>query len=272
MKNYKIIKDFTEIQEVFHQVKNLKRGLITNFFLEPFKHGVWIDQHKLKLVWVEDTALLIYYGDDFNRLFYISPDLMSLGRAIDEFMHENNAEKIVIDLVGLESSLQEVSAIFNKEGFIRRSSLVRMSSLGFVQPTLIDSSVVCADKTHVTIIEPLLHTYFDKFVEQLPMKEELNHWVENKQILIYQNDNRIGGFLIFQNMVNTAYLRYWFVHPDFRNQKIGSKLINKFFQENTEAKRFLFWVIESNDNAIKRYLHYGFKPEKLKNIVLTINI
>lgn len=272
IKNYKIIQEAREIQEVLHQVKDLKRGLITNFYLESFKHDIWINQRKFYLVWIKDTALLIYLDNGFNRLFYISPNLLDLEKAIGSFIRENIVEKVVIDLVGPESILQKVSVIFNNAGFIRRSSLVRMSSAGQIKSTLGNPSVVCAKNSDANMIESLLHKYFDKFVEQLPMKEELIHWIENKQVLIYQNGDKIGGFLIYQNMVNTAYLRYWFVHHEFRNQKIGSKLINKFFDENIEVKRFLFWVVESNENAIKRYLHYGFKPEKLKNIVLTINI
>ncbi|MBA4320402.1 MAG: N-acetyltransferase, partial [Flavobacterium sp.] len=34
------------------------------------------------------------------------------------------------------------------------------------------------------------------------------------------------------------------------------------------TKRQLFWVIKSNENAIKRYLHYGFKEEKMYNFVM----
>lgn len=51
---------------------------------------------------------------------------------------------------------------------------------------------------------------------------------------------------------------------------IGSKLFNSFMYEGRNTKRQLLWVITHNINAIKRYVHYGFKPEKLFDYVLKL--
>ena len=45
--------------------------------------------------------------------------------------------------------------------------------------------------------------------------------------------------------------------------------IKKYFSDSRGAKRQLFWVIKLNENAIKRYRHYGFKSENLFDVVLT---
>ena len=84
-----------------------------------------------------------------------------------------------------------------------------------------------------------------------------------------KNTNDIKGFIIYEDMGYTAYIRYWFVHPDYRDQGIGTKLITSVFQKTQKATRYLFWVNRNNDNAMKRYLHYGFLPEDLNdNIVI----
>jgi GNAT superfamily N-acetyltransferase len=79
----------------------------------------------------------------------------------------------------------------------------------------------------------------------------------------------IAGFIIYQLVGVTLYLRYWFVSPLFRDRKFGSKLFNYFLLKGKDSKRQLFWVIQTNENAISRYKHYGFKEEKIYNFVLT---
>ena len=88
--------------------------------------------------------------------------------------------------------------------------------------------------------------------------------------------NRLYWGFAYNNFTNemnatTLYLRYWFTHPDFRDRKVGSRLLRRFFEEGKDTKRQLFWVIRSNKNAIKRYRHYGFKEENMLDFVLRNN-
>ena len=84
-------------------------------------------------------------------------------------------------------------------------------------------------------------------------------------------NQKIVGFIIYDLYSTTLYLRYWFVDPLHRNLKIGSKLFREFRNRGKNTSRQLFWVIRSNQNAIKRYLHYGFKEENMYNYVLINN-
>jgi GNAT superfamily N-acetyltransferase len=112
-------------------------------------------------------------------------------------------------------------------------------------------------------IHSILEQYFDKYSEQLPLQTELDQWIINNNIFIVTEEKKIIGFVIFENIGVTAYLRYWFTHPDYRNRKIGSILLKRFFYECRASKRQLFWVISTNENAIMRYKHYGFAAEQL---------
>ena len=47
------------------------------------------------------------------------------------------------------------------------------------------------------------------------------------------------------------------------------KLFNEFLSRGKNTQRQLFWVIKTNQNAIKRYRHYGFEKEKMSNFILT---
>ena len=130
-------------------------------------------------------------------------------------------------------------------------------------------SLKVAGRQHADSIFHLLNTYFDPVAEQLPSQEEILAWIDQGNISIFEENKEILGFVIYNLIGLTSYLRYWFVHPQHRDKKIGSVLLNKFFSASKEAKRQLFWVIQSNDNAIKRYKHYGFEPENLVDSVMT---
>ena len=43
--------------------------------------------------------------------------------------------------------------------------------------------------------------------------------------------------------------------------------MNKYFNLSSNARRFIFWVISTNENAIKRYEHYGYSKENLYDYV-----
>lgn len=101
------------------------------------------------------------------------------------------------------------------------------------------------------------------------IKRKLNEYAKNNRILVYKEDVEIIGFVVFESNRSTHYLRYWFVHPEHRDKKIGSILLNTFFNEGQNTRRQLFWVITDNENAIKRYRHYGYTEENLYDIVMS---
>lgn len=272
MTDLKVVKNINEIQVVIQSVRNHRKSFLTNFFPETFKHGIWIKKNQLELISLKETYFLIYSDNGFKRLFYISSCLTEITESLDILKNKYPDEKYVTDLVGKGDMLNDIYSVFLNTGFTFYSSLTRMSSTKYPTLKAIDPSVDFADISEVLLVDSLFKQYFDKYTEQLPLIEELKNWIEKKQMLVYRSGKEIGGFLIFDKTSSTAYLRYWFVHPNFRDLKIGSKLINQFFIENKDAIRILFWVIETNENAIKRYKHYGFHAEELRDIVLIYNI
>lgn len=265
------ISSLNTVLNIITQVKNLKKGYLTNFFLDTNKIELWI---KLNIVFykvIGDTAFLFRKNQEFYNLFYISTDTDALD-ADSIILCENFPNEIfVIDIVGRAYENEIIKNIFQKNGFYQYTSLVRMSTISKnilpLDPNM--RSILYADPTKVQSIYDMLQNYFDPYAEQLPLIDEIITWTENKRILIYcDNNHTIHAFLIFDLVGQTSYLRYWFVHPDYREKKIGSTLLHKFFDEGKETTRRLFWVIVSNDNAIKRYEHYGFKKEELFDIVM----
>ena len=75
--------------------------------------------------------------------------------------------------------------------------------------------------------------------------------------------------MIYEKNPSTLYLRYWFVHPDYQDKKVGSDLMNVFLKRGKDTKRQLLWVRQDNENALARYHHYGFKKDDMCDYILT---
>jgi len=244
---------------------------MTNLFADHSKIETWIDNDELVSVTYQNSFFIIQKNDWFKRLFFLSTNPAHLESDLEILLPSLTDEKMVTDLIGMTGQTERMVSIFTSRGFQVRSTLIRMSA---TKLTLNADSVLVnyADKKNLQVIQSYFEQYFDKYVEQIPTKTELSEWLSNNNIFCYLEDGVVAGFLIFENVQKTAYLRYWFVHPDYRNKNIGSKLMLSFHLVNSQASRFIFWVINTNENAIKRYLHYGFKKEELMDKVLTFNI
>ena len=68
--------------------------------------------------------------------------------------------------------------------------------------------------------------------------------------------------------VDTQYDTYDIDSYTHRNQHIGAFLYHSLMNLAKGTKRQMHWVISTNDNAIKRYKHYGYIAESLYDYVL----
>jgi len=264
-----LITSLDQIQEFIKIIRLYRNGFITNFYLDTFKHNLWIEEKSLFYVKKGETIFLIHKNKDFNILFFIATNMEELDKSLF-LMDSCLSERIVVDIVGNESILSQKNFLLS-HGFFLYNSLHRMSRTGAFEVEKYDGNVITAIEDDIDVLYQLLQKYFDPLGEQLPSKKELRRWIGVKSILLIKKEGLIVGFLIYELIGFTLYLRYWFVHPNYRNQKIGSELFLKFMYEGRHTKRQLFWVINSNKNAIKRYKHYGFASEKMYDYVLVKN-
>ncbi len=263
----------TTIEEIgwgLEKIKGLKKGLLTNFFLDAARTQLWLNLGLVRSAEIGETVFLFRRNQGFWNLFFISTSLESLEKDLDTLQSDNTNEVFVVDLLGKEEILS-VRDTFFRLGFKEYTALFRMSRTADLPAgkDVPDERLVYADSEDAAAILSLFQEHFDPLCEQVPLQEEISAWIGQKQLIVYRGDKRgIGGFLIFEQTGKTSYLRYWFVHPDHREKGIGSKLIYRFFRESDSSKRQLFWVIGTNRNAIKRYEHYGFEKEPFYDYIL----
>lgn len=254
------------LNALVNEIRLLRKGYISNLFINPFKNSLWIEKKELFYISFTKGFFVIRKSPLVNYLFYISTDTEHLRRGLIEFCHLLNFA-VTVDLVG-DAKIVSIKQIFLDSKFRQYEFIYRMSRVGVPDFCSFDSSVSYAELNDTNAICQLLSLHFDPLSEQIPEVEEIAQFIENKRILVYKRSNEIYGFIIFELTGLTLHLRYWFVCPQYRDLHIGSKLFNAFMYEGRNSKRQLFWVIADNENAIKRYKHYGFEAEKMFDYVL----
>ena len=271
------ITSIAQLQELILYVRNLRQGFVTNFYLDEDKHGAWIQTGKFLYDKYEDTILLLFdheapdSEDYFTNLFYISTSIASVKDHLKQYPKKYIYDLYVLDIVGRDAMCAPTVEALKAIGAKERASLVRMNRVGNPEPTMMqqDERVVYANADDLKQIGSLLHTYFDEKIEQIPLSSEIARMIADKRVLKCIVNGNIAGILLFEQNASTLYLRYWLTIPEYRDQGIGGALLKRFFYAGKETKRQILWVLQDNENAIKRYEHYGFKQEHMYDYILT---
>ncbi|MBO4481911.1 MAG: GNAT family N-acetyltransferase [Bacteroidales bacterium] len=262
------VESIEHLQQLSAEIRSLRRGFITNFYLDPVKHGLWIAKGDCYTERIGTTLFIIKQSPTFWNVFYCSTTLDGFSNNLSSFMAEHIGVTMMFDIVGRDIQCQPIVELFLNKGCEDATSLVRMTRMTSPMEYTADSTIRQATENDIPVVSQLLHTYFDEQTEQIPYDEELMDYARQGHILVCEEYGKIAGFLIYEKNATTLYLRYWFTHPDHRDRKVGSRLLRRFFEEGKDTKRQLFWVIRSNENAIVRYRHYGFAEENMYDYVM----
>lgn len=260
------VESYEQIRSFMSVIRSLRKGFITNFYWDENKHPYWIEQEEFFYEEYEGCFLFIHKNESFFNLFFIAVNYEAVTAAINSI---NLGSPLVLDLVCRGDGHNEREA-FKRIGFKDYRYLYRMSHVGLMATPEwhIDESVRFGTSKDAPIIYEVFHRDFDPLCEQLPSLNEIHDFANRHQILVIKDGERLCGFIIFEIIGSTWYLRYWYTSPDYRNKGVGAKLLKASLVYGKETKRQLFWVISDNENAIKRYEHYGFTREDMNDYVI----
>lgn len=260
------VESYEQIQNFVRQIRELRQGFVTNFYWDDNKHPYWIAEGSLVYKHSKNCILMVRHSKKFTNLFYITTSFAAFGELLNNLQLEG---LLVADVVckGEGSAEQEA---FGNLGFEMYQHLYRMSHVGRIVGSdwMQDPRVKYGDKTDVVLVYNAMQKDFDPLAEQLPSLKELEDYADRKQLLVIKESDNLCGFLIFEITGFTWYLRYWYTSPDYRNKGIGASLLRTSLLYGIESKRQILWVIADNENAIKRYEHYGFKKENMNDYVM----
>ena len=264
-----LLDSYVWITHTASTIKVYGEGYITNFFIGEDRCNLLIRNKLLYAICYEKCVFILHQDHDFFHLYYICSNEKILSDFLKVLSNDYSDHIFVVDIVGIKSKVEITSLVFGQSGFNKYTLLHRMSRIKNIDETQnIDSKVEYATSEHADQIHSIFEGYFDKYSEQIPLLEEIAGFIDASNVLVITEQEKITGFVIFEITGMTSYLRYWFVLPEYRNEKIGSVLLRRFFHESRNTKRQIFWVLASNENAIVRYKHYGFEIETMFDQVM----
>jgi ribosomal protein S18 acetylase RimI-like enzyme len=256
--------------EVFDAIQRAKAGataFCTNFFPVESKLRGWINHGEL-FVELRDGATFFFRKDrDFLRFYFCAADVAVLQREIAA-SPGLKTERVITDLVGNEPAVNEMLAALEPAGFRRHTQLQRLVRTGPAESATDGPQVGFAEKADGRAVLGLIENAFDRYGEQLPMLYEIELAIEGRQILAARSDGELAGLLFFETQGLASAVRFWAVAEKFRDLKTGSALIRHYFKIHDSVRRFTLWVNAGNENAIRKYRHFGYAPDGLTDHVL----
>jgi ribosomal protein S18 acetylase RimI-like enzyme len=256
---------YSDIKGELFRLKS--KEMKTNFFITEQQFNQLLSENKIEAFKSESACYLLTEDFGFKRLYFIVSHVAELKLILD-YLNESVEDEISVETAGNFVYIKDLKEIFLQNGFFEYSSMVRMSKVRKEIEDITYENIHVLTKDKKEEFHRLYKKYFDKFVERIPTGNEIDGFIEKQSAYYFSDNNEIQGFIVFEIHGITSHLRYWFVHPNYRDKKIGSKLIQIFFNMGSNVKRELFWVIKSNENAIKRYKHFGFVEEDMHNLIL----
>jgi hypothetical protein len=261
------------VDEVFTAIQRVKEAapaFCTNFFPAQKKLQNWIEHGELRSESREGALFFFKRDRDFQHFYFCGASVVALQREMAH-LPALKTEPVVTDLVGSEAALGELLRCLETAGFRRYSHLQRMARATQTQTAAADGTdapVVFAEAGDRQAILDLLERSFDHYADQLPMPYEIDAAIAAKQVFAIKCDGELAAMLFFETQGFTSTVRYWVVAERFQSKRLGAALIRHYFATQSAVRRFVLWVVATNENAVRKYQHYGYAADGLIDHVL----
>jgi hypothetical protein len=256
-----------QVFDALHKAKAGAKAFTTNFFPVESKLQDWINHGELFGELHNGAAFFFRKDRDFWHCYFCAADAGLLQREIVS-LPGLKTERVVTDLVGNESTMNDLLPVLAQAGFRPYARLQRMARMGRPEFTNGRLQIVFAERADCRAVMELIENSFDRYGEQLPMHYEVQSAIESRQILISSHNGELAGLLFFETQGLASIVRFWAVVEKFRALKVGSELIRHYFKTQNSVRRFTLWVNVKNDNAIQKYCHYSYQPDGLVDHIL----
>lgn len=264
---------FRTVAEVLAAIQTVKSGagdFCTNFFPAGPKLQDWVDRRELLGDFRHNVVLLFRREREFLRLYFCGASVAALRDVLLEFPGLRE-ERLVTDVVGNEAALAPVLDCLKVAGLLpyrQLQRMVRTDAAGEPSVARVELPVTPAGRADAPTIQSMLERAFDRYAEQLPSLSQIAAAAAGGQIVVVRIENKLAGLLFFETQGATSHLRFWLVDGAFRDRHVGAALMRHYLSAQKSVRRFLLWVIASNENAVQKYRRYGFAPDGLVDHVL----
>jgi ribosomal protein S18 acetylase RimI-like enzyme len=276
------VKTVAQVLDAIQKAKAGATAFCTNFFPVQERLLAWIDHGELLGDVRGGVAFFLRKDRDFWHFYFCAGSLAQLQREITN-VPNLQSDPVVTDLVGNDPTLADLLRSLESSGFRRYARLVRLArapgfslSTQHEDPAAMDSKdapeVTLAQTDDSEAVLCLLESAFNPYADQLPTLYEIQEAILRKQILTIKMEGRLAALLYFETQGVTSTVRYWAVAEQFRSLRLGSVLMRYYFSAQQSVRRFILWVTAANEDALRKYRHYGYVPDGLVDHVLANSI
>ena len=110
------IQSIGQLQHWSAEIRALRRGFVTNFFLDPVKHGLWIAKGDCMADRIGNTLFIIKQSPAFWNVFYCSTTLDEFSNDLSAFMGGYSDITMMFDIVGREEQCRPMVELFRSKG------------------------------------------------------------------------------------------------------------------------------------------------------------
>lgn len=257
-----LIKSHSELGLIVKNAKDLGEAKVTNYFPNPPIHNLWINEGKMAHRKIGTSTFIIHDREFYREIFFLSDNLVNAKKDL-AVLKEEIVLPAVVEIISKESFHEDIYPT---------AVLKRMTRVGHPLQRDIDGHILLATLDDINDIRSIFASDFNAALERVPNHNELSSLIENGCITLYKSEKKeIVGFVIYERQGKSLHLRYWWVSPCMRNVGVGSSLMSAFFCAGDATQRQYLWVFDDNENAIKRYRHYGFEFDGMIDAITLIN-
>jgi hypothetical protein len=265
------VQSASQVFEAVQRVKAAAPAFCTNFFPVQARLEQWIQRRELFLRFQDQSVFFLRRENGFWRLYFCAGSDQGLGTGLAA-LEVVRTEPVVLDVLGAKLALEPWPERLRPAGFRSYNRLQRMARVGKAASSPLNVSapaVSFAAHEDAPSILAVLADLFDRFADQLPSLPELEAAIKNQQVLTINTDGTIAALLLFETQGLTSAVRFWAVARAYQSRRFGAALMHHYFGLHPNVKRFNLWVGVDNQNAVKKYEHYGYSPDGLFDLILT---
>jgi hypothetical protein len=257
------------VAALYEQMEHVRRAgpPVTNFYPSPDKLQRSIEHRTLYSVSIGNVLFILRRDRDFFHMSYVASRDADLASALGDLVG-TIGEAMTVDVLGKREHVDDMAGVFGQVGFKSHRTLVRMTAKGPMEQPVLQPEVELALSADGPALAHMLDVALDRFAEQIPDTSEMAAAAADNKVLLVRSGSTIAGLLYFEVTGQSSLLRHWLVDLAYREQRVGARLMRRYFAECTNVRRFLLWVISDNHNAIDRYRHYGYEQDGLVDQVL----
>lgn len=260
------------VEELFKFVSSLKNPeMRTNAVFSPAVLKKYCAEKEVNIIKGEKSAVvLIPDNDNITRIYYYVETRDRFNEILS--LIPRTGHRFVCDIVGRDPKAEDQAHELEKFGFDIYAKFQRMICNELkLDETLDLNEVEVAKTSDAQEILNITYEEFDPLTARIHSAAELVKIIEKKEVLVIRREGKIAGFAMFDSLnKKVALFDHMIVRPEYRNDKIGKKLLQYKWRFMNNSDYYFLWINVICKAAIRHHEKNGFKADGTYDYILLL--